>query len=494
MTKIDNNQIVPSFNVECGGCSHKLSNGSGYFSRRATYHPDKDTIFTKDSIIVSCDKCGYNQPLYPTLRQYRAWILYNSIGDICDDIFVFDEAFNKEWGNKDITIYYHAEDGIHFIPTADFKKMRRCDYTNRLPVNGNTLIEIYNRNGNVSYIHSDLDFELENNEYGHDKKHLESKTYDKNPFHRMVGIEFETVGGTPLNYLSFPKSVQNWVECHSDGSLQGSNYYGEEDDDNSDVNKIDYQQNGRGSNYELVSKPTNGDVLIDNIYALCGFLQSKGYKVNKSCGTHIHFDANNLTEETVKKIYIVFNVFEKALFDVLPPSRRKSNYCKKLRKDYNEVVAKPFRNYWYNDNRNFTFHIENKYHSSRYVSMNFHCFFRQGTVENRMHSGTLNPIKIINWMFINQILIDYAINNDLKTIIKLKGTFKQLVNIIQDYEKKYSCLIGYGLPEYLLARRQKFSNKEPVITPRDVLFNSDADEQKALFALRHIFENETFIY
>jgi hypothetical protein len=62
-----------------------------------------------------------------------------------------------------------------------------------------------------------------------------------------------------------------------------------------------------------------------------------------------------------------------------------------------------------------------KYNNTRYGYVNFHSMFRSGTLEVRLHTGTANPIKIMNWANLHAKLIDFCLSvaDDGKSIEKI---------------------------------------------------------------------------
>jgi predicted ribonuclease YlaK len=62
---------------------------------------------------------------------------------------------------------------------------------------------------------------------------------------------------------------------------------------------------------------------------------------------------------------------------------------------------------------------------------------------------------------INQILIDYAKNTDMKTLLSLSGSNTNLIRIIEQYQKKYPQLQRYNLPDYIADRIEKFKEQTP---------------------------------
>jgi hypothetical protein len=302
--------------------------------------------------------------------------------------------------------------------------------------------------------------------FGVQFKKLKGRTNKLNPFERMVGIELEIVGGNPFTYFSIPKELSGLFKSVYDGSIYESNVHGDSDDLSEDEEQ-EYEQEDdpehRGAGKEIVTIPMARDKLVTSIYSITDWLKKMGWNTNKSCGYHCHFDMTDETIDTVRKTFLVYSIFEDSLFNMLPASRRTSRYCLPIRKEYKKFFSTPFEQYWYDtDNAKLiTSMKKEKYQQSRYVSINYHALFYHGTLENRQHSGTINPRKIMNWIMINQILIDYAKNTDMKTLLSLSGSNTNLIRIIEQYQKKYPQLQRYNLPDYIADRIEKFKEQTP---------------------------------
>ena len=181
--------------------------------------------------------------------------------------------------------------------------------------------------------------------------------------------------------------------------------------------------------YELKSPPIKLEEMgrLKKVY---DYLDEVG-KVNKTCGQHVHVDANDLTFKQQKKVLIAYLVNEDVIDMMHPVSRRYgtgvgSRYCgsgvgrqqisythltdahstyETLLQHYKSVVInecirkiKKARNVRQLKGRGFGDKFSNVKLDERY-----------GTLEFRQHSGTLEYKKIMNWIiFLNQFVIAYG--------------------------------------------------------------------------------------
>ena len=215
-----------------------------------------------------------------------------------------------------------------------------------------------------------------------------SGDYDKLNVRRLVGVEAECVfgdcetgeEGNPMALHNIPKG---WREAY-DGSISG---------------------NGR----EMISTPSNGNILWTRVKQLENWAKEHNVYINRSCGLHVHLDATDTTWQDLKAISLVMMKVEQHIFDMLPPSRQNSNWCKRISMNINELIAcsteSEFVELWYrNESINRT-----KYNDTRYHGLNLHARFYLGTIEFRYHSGTLNSNKILNWIKICNAVMETGI-------------------------------------------------------------------------------------
>ena len=207
----------------------------------------------------------------------------------------------------------------------------------------------------------------------------ESKNFDKLNIHRLVGVEAECVfgdcdtdeEGTPMALHDIPSG---WREAY-DGSIDG---------------------NGR----EIISSPSNGNILWQRIKDLEDWAIEHNVYINRSCGLHVHLDATDTTWQDLKAISLVMMKVEQHIFDMLPKSRQNSNWCKRIDMNISDLIScsteREFVELWYSQGGDAI--NRTKYNDTRYHGLNLHARFYLGTIEFRYHSGTLNSKKILNWI------------------------------------------------------------------------------------------------
>ena len=283
----------------------------------------------------------------------------------------------------------------------------------------------------------------------------ESKSFKENKSKRFVGVEIETEGEGDGEANEVIKQCGEYVETKGDGSLSDEGV-------------------------EFVTNPTNGDLLFDNIRKLCKAIKRDGYYIENNCGVHIHFDARDMTEAELRNIYLFYGNFEEIFFQMVPNSRRNNNYAKSIRSKYDLACEKKFKNHILNmsNNENLEKYTPSTYDSSRYDWLNMtSALSKRKSIEVRLHSGTLDHKKIINWIRINMACIEWARKADIKRVITVKNRLRTLYKIVESKD----------LIKYIEQRRDKFKKKLPrrkvkntkmVVDEREEMYEIENKENK----------------
>lgn len=177
---------------------------------------------------------------------------------------------------------------------------------------------------------------------------------------------------------------------------------------------------------EVVSPVLIGAEGIKQVKMVCKALNEVDAKVNKSCGFHVHFDANDFSIQTWRNLIINYAKLEEYIDSFMPVSRRQSNsrYCASIK---DRVL------YWIDTIRTAENlrDIENQVGlSSRFLKLNIQSFWRQGTVEFRQHAGTVNFQKISRWVEFLHTLITYSQTREMENAEEFIAT---LPNGLKNY-------------------------------------------------------------
>lgn len=238
-------------------------------------------------------------------------------------------------------------------------------------------------------------------------------TYFDFIFNRKFGVEIEAYNieistlvaklneaGITTRNENYNHSTRNHWKIVTDGSLQGNN------------------------TFEIVSPILEGEDGINQLKIVCRVLKQLNAKINKTCGLHIHFDAQDFSLTHWKNIYKNYVIFENSIDAFMPNSRRGNNnqYCKSMN-TANNINATLTRIHTATSLEMIERRLTDR---NRYYKLNTQSFWRHKTIEFRQHSGTIEFEKISNWIFFLARMIEFS-----KTKISEDGTqngFKQFCN------------------------------------------------------------------
>lgn len=152
--------------------------------------------------------------------------------------------------------------------------------------------------------------------------------------------------------------------------------------------------------YELVSPPMSGTDGLRQIRTVCKVLNDKHVKVDRRCGLHVHHDIRDYTVDDAKRLAYFYRRFENIFDSFVPKSRRgdDNTYCRTISQVINFSALDSYTTIEQLANSVYT----------RYGKLNFQPFVRQGTVEFRHHSGTVDAEKIVNWVVLTNAVVNRA--------------------------------------------------------------------------------------
>lgn len=173
-------------------------------------------------------------------------------------------------------------------------------------------------------------------------------------------------------------------------------------------------------------KGANGE---QQLRALCTLLQRSGYSVDKTTGLHVHLDGKGLIGRkysepvALKQLWYFYRVFDDVILSFLPRSRRANHYCKATKEVVNLTSIKnlstleELERVWYRDSSSSSINYRkgHKYDNSRYAGINLHPLLASRHLEIRFHGGTLNAVKILEWVSLHQRIADLAGKKKLPT-------------------------------------------------------------------------------
>jgi hypothetical protein len=163
------------------------------------------------------------------------------------------------------------------------------------------------------------------------------------------------------------------------------------------------------SGAELVSPPLQGDEGRRQIKRACQALRAAEASVNMSCGLHVHHEVTDLRVGQFQRLYRLWSNCADAIDSLVAPSRRGGEWARHINdRDISYVDTLT------DTSRESVDHVARQI--NRYKTLNLQSYPRYGTVEIRLHQGTTNADKILNWIALGQSTVTYA-----KTLRALPG-------------------------------------------------------------------------
>jgi len=164
-----------------------------------------------------------------------------------------------------------------------------------------------------------------------------------------------------------------------------------------------------GVSAEAVLPPVAGDEGLALLKTVMSGLKQGGARVSGACGMHVHVDANDLTVDQMLALVDQWVTIQSSVYRFVPAGRRRSQWCPPL-------------SGW--DVQNLRERLSNgslrpggRTGVDRYRGLNLDAYRAYGTVEFRIHGGSLNPTKAKHWVALVVGIVEAA-----KTGVTLDGT------------------------------------------------------------------------
>lgn len=273
---------------------------------------------------------------------------------------------------------------------------------------------------------------------------LEVITRDYNLQLRDVRLLLKSVVRCNLNERSYTHEVSNAWKVVTDSSISG------------------------GNAFEIVSPPLTGLEGIDEVEKVVKVLNANGFKVNKSCGFHVHHEIKDLNHKALDNLYRIYNKYEEAVIQkLLPKSRSEVIWCTPLNRADGRVNRNKSIMDRVNDSKTLEEFLRNvgethiNRSNIRYHSLNLNSFIKYGTIEFRHHSGTLDFEKIKMWILLTHKMIETATTK--KKIYNVSDSRKakweeEVRHSSFDFYKELG-INGTELSEYLGKRRAEIKKQ-----------------------------------
>lgn len=264
---------------------------------------------------------------------------------------------------------------------------------------------------------------------------------------------------------------------------------------------------------EFTTIPLSGAKGLQNIVNISNELKKRTV-LNEKCSLHIHLGNLPTSRLFLVSLYILSNKIQDEIFAMFPGYKvdfkkagKEKDYCQKLKpmsmgkianagkEDFQSFIDENYTKifYWLSQNSEGSGYNPSKewnrkkeshpvsqkwYRKNRYYWVNLMnaLFSPRNTIEFRVHTPTVNSQKIINWLFICNAIVRYAIIHS-KDI--LGGKKITLSTVLDYYKDTFRVAQAEFLSEYLKAyvkeRTEKFAAD---VAKGDYLSRWDIDEDK----------------
>lgn len=252
------------------------------------------------------------------------------------------------------------------------------------------------------------------------------------------GIELETIGLNPS--ASARAITRAGVAC------QSQNYNHE----TSDNWKALRDGSLPDQSSEVVS-PVLGNERLNEVSVVARALLQAGARVTKSAGFHVHMGASQLGD-SLGRLVVNWYSAHNTIVSMVAPSRIGSRWCNSLSISQAEMLASDISGMSGSD--------FNRY--DRYKSLNLNSIARHGTIEFRLHQGTLNGTKALAWVefltaFVNYSMDFNSINADFNNPRDPEARLNELPRLL-------ATIRDYGLSasahDYLIRHAQEICARQ----------------------------------
>jgi hypothetical protein len=147
---------------------------------------------------------------------------------------------------------------------------------------------------------------------------------------------------------------------------------------------------------EIVSPVLKGEDGIAQVIQVLKTLESKGHKVDASCGVHVHIGwDSNMPSDALARLITIVSYCEKGLYAITgTKSRERGRFCAGVRKYNNAKSAK-------------TSLDRDRYHALNLTNL---ANGNKNTVEFRIFSGSTSATKVVGWIQVCLGLVQRAVN------------------------------------------------------------------------------------
>ncbi len=198
-----------------------------------------------------------------------------------------------------------------------------------------------------------------------------------------------------------------WSGCDEYDKVGSSRQYGVELETHECQDYDEFNHSAWSSKYEpsvsgleFITKILHGNDGFVAIYDLCGFAAKHNWKINNRCGYHLHIDMRGESADSLKAIALAYHTTYKVWKDCVENHRHTENYCCPSHNELSEYHSLSDKNDWTHFTR----------YKSRYDWVNWNAYNLHGSLEIRLHEGTVDGKTVCNWVRAHTTFADWANN------------------------------------------------------------------------------------
>lgn len=166
----------------------------------------------------------------------------------------------------------------------------------------------------------------------------------------------------------------------------------------------------RDGGREFVFKePMFGQDVVSAIDNLLALIKTTGGKASSRTSIHVHLDVRDIPEEALYNLFLLYLVFERAIFNFAGPSRINSHFCVPFFKATNGFQGWSIPFSMQKDLHAFVESVANKYYA-----LNFAALHKFGSIEFRHSEMRLDKEYMLDWLNVILSLKKYALKLDPK--------------------------------------------------------------------------------
>jgi hypothetical protein len=198
-----------------------------------------------------------------------------------------------------------------------------------------------------------------------------------------------------------------------------------------------FYQDGSIEGMEFTSPPMSGNAGYNSIRKFCRLARSMGYQVDRECGFHLHINVTDFNETQIKNLCLAYHLTYPTWKSLVAQSRHHSGFCIYDKRNLN-IETLDLR------------HYINKFNWTSLSNL-----WHYGTVEVRLHQGTLCFQKIINWVRAHIKFVDWTKRHTTKEISDMFVADWLVDDSDQIYRKLRRIWKNKLIKEYM-GRRRRF--------------------------------------